>query len=52
MESFEVVKKTFDVKDLKKTYRLRLPALGKNLLAAKLKPANFDFEDGEVILTG
>ena len=52
MEDWEMVKKTFSGKDLKKTYRLRLPALAKLLKAAGISPTSYDFDDFAVIVSG
>ena len=52
MEDFEIVKKSFDGTDPSKIFRLRLPALGKVLRAAGSSPTSFDFDDGDVLVTG
>jgi hypothetical protein len=52
MDDFEVAKKLFNGKDPNKIFRLRLPALGKALRAAKSSPTFFDFDDGDVLITG
>lgn len=49
---FEVIKRSFDGKDLNKTYRLRLLPLKSHMEIANLRPANYDFVDGTIILKG
>lgn len=51
-EEFEVIKRSFNGKDLNKTYRLRLFPLKKGLEAANSRPPSFDFVEGKLILTG
>ncbi len=51
-KEFEVIKKSFDGNDLKKIYRLRLLPLKRELEAADSKPANYDFLEGKITLSG
>jgi hypothetical protein len=50
VEDFQVVPKTFNGKDLKKMFRLSLPALGKALRDRRTSPTGYDFEDGDVLI--
>lgn len=52
MKEWEVVKKTFNGKDLGKRSQVPLPALGAALRARDMAPASYDFEDHSVVVTG
>ena len=52
MEDFESVKKSFTGTDSRQVFRLRLPALSKVLRAKGSSPTSYDFDDGDVLLTG
>ena len=52
MNEWEVVKKTFNGKDLKKKFQVPLPALGQALNVQNKRPSAYDFEDHSVIVTG
>lgn len=53
MNEWEVVKKTFNGRDLKKKYQVPLPALGVALRGKEnTAAASYDFEDHSVIVTG
>ena len=52
MDNFELVKKNFDGSNLEKRFTLQLPALGQRLKSVAPSSARYDFEDGEVIITG
>lgn len=52
MNEFESIKKMFTGKDLDKKYHLPLPMLGKALKARKMHPAQYDFDDFMVEITG
>lgn len=52
MDDFELVKKTFNGKDLNKTYHISLPALGKALKEKGNASTAFDAEDNEILLEG
>lgn len=52
MDDFELVKKTFNGKDLNKTYRISLPALGKVLRERNVVFPEYDTEDNEILLKG
>lgn len=51
-EEFEVIKRSFDGQDLKKSHRLRLLPLKKKLESANSCPVNYDFVEGKIILKG
>ena len=48
-EDFEVIKRSFDGKNLKKTYRLRLLPLKES---ANIDRVNYDALEGKIILKG
>jgi hypothetical protein len=48
-EEFEVIKRSFDGKNLSKTYRLRLLPLKES---ANINPVNYDSLEGKIILKG
>jgi hypothetical protein len=52
MAKFETIKKGFTGQNLKKIYRLDLPALGKKLDPNTTDHARYDFEDGQILLSG
>lgn len=52
MDGFELAKKTFNGKDLDKTYQIALPALGKALKEKGNASSAFDAEDNEILLRG
>lgn len=53
MNEWEVVKKTFNGRDLKKKCQVPLPALGVALRGKEnTAAASYDFEDHSVIVTG
>lgn len=51
LDDFQVVKKTFTGKDMKKTFRLSLPSLGKAFQERSTTPIGYDFEDGDVLIS-
>ncbi len=52
INGFELVRKSFNLKNINKTFRIRCPALSNALRDAGSSPASFDFEDGEILLPG
>jgi len=52
MDDFELVKKTFNGKDLKKKYQLNLPALGRVLKERGSEIQEYDFDEHSVLVRG
>lgn len=52
MNDFELLKKTFNGKDLRKSYQIPFPALGNALREEGISSASYDTDDHCVLVTG
>ena len=52
MDDFELVRKAINGKNSEKIFRLSLHALGRNLKAIGSSPSSYNFEDGEILISG